>query len=557
VRPYFSSDLRGSPQSISPASHAIQRRERRHPVTPYVSILRMLLPFLAAYGCIASAADDYDVQLVARTGQGFTSFDQRVSINDSGWVAFVGQDSSDRFSKLFVNSLDVGAWGSGLNSVVSIFSGDRLFEGAAINNESPPRIASSDRVSGATPSFFLRRWTASPGGSPNGEVLASSPTHVSSTTGFLDIDDSGSVTFLGLSPGALQLTVFEVASPGVLTPIQVGTTGGPVLRPQSATNTGDVILRDMTGNAIVVFKGSPPQSSPIASVSAACSAGSICFKELGSQPGISADGRVVAFYGVEELQNGNGAIVQQPNIFVSVDPGDGNRVIQRVVAGTLVDTFADLTLAKDQRIGVLNRGGESNLDTVLGDPNAELVTVVFVAALKDPTPGSPLTLPGIYSVDLLYRDLGGTRTLEVDAFRARDIKRRKETFEGRPTVQVKGAWTKETRSFPGGGIFVPVAQPHARLAAHLLEPEGPDSLASWGFFDAVFEQKEYMEDYVLEAVAAEMLKDPKVKAEWEGKLKDPAFAKSPHERLDFFYMKHPSWDSQLGLVPVFRLQASP
>ena len=167
----------------------------------------------------------------------------------------------------------------------------------------------------------------------------------------------------------------------------------------------------MTGNAIVVFKGSPPHSSPIASVSAACSAGSICFKELGSQPGISADGRVVAFYGVEELQNGNGAIVQQPNIFFSVDPGDGNRVIQRVVAGTLVDTFADLTLAKDQRIGVLNRGGESNLDTVLGDPNAELVTVVFVAALKDPTPGSPLTLPGIYSVDLLYRDLGGTRML--------------------------------------------------------------------------------------------------------------------------------------------------
>ena len=58
-----------------------------------------------------------------------------------------------------------------------------------------------------------------------------------------------------------------------------------------------------------------------------------------------------------------------------------------------------------------------------------------------------------------------------------------------------------------------------------------------------------MEDYVLEAVAEKMLKDPAVKAEWEQKMKDPAFAKSPHERLDFFYMKHPSWDAQLGLVP--------
>jgi len=40
-------------------------------------------------------------------------------------------------------------------------------------------------------------------------------------------------------------------------------------------------------------------------------------------------------------------------------------------------------------------------------------------------------------------------------------------------------------------------------------------------------------------------------------MKDPAFAKSPHERLDFFYKKHPSWDAQLGLVPVFRLQEAP
>ena len=45
-----------------------------------------------------------------------------------------------------------------------------------------------------------------------------------------------------------------------------------------------------------------------------------------------------------------------------------------------------------------------------------------------------------------------------------------------------------------------------RLAAHLLEPEAPDSLTTWGFFDAVFEEKEYMED-LLEAVAEKMLKD--------------------------------------------------
>lgn len=158
---------------------------------------------------------------------------------------------------------------------------------------------------------------------------------------------------------------------------------------------------------------------------------------------------------------------------------------------------------------------------------------------------------------IAYRDLDGTRTLAVDAFCADTVQRRAETFEGRPTVTVRGHWTPETRAFAAGGLFVPVAQPRARLAAHLLEPEGPDSLTSWGYFDVVFEQKEYMEDYVLEDVAEKLLRDPTVRAEWERRLADPAFARSPHERLDFFYRRHPSWDSQLGVVPVYRLQAAP
>jgi hypothetical protein len=158
---------------------------------------------------------------------------------------------------------------------------------------------------------------------------------------------------------------------------------------------------------------------------------------------------------------------------------------------------------------------------------------------------------------LVYRDLDGTRSLAVDTFRATSLKRNDETFEGRPTMQVRGGWTHETRSFTAGGIFVPVAQPHARLAAQLLEPEGPDSLTSWGYFATVFEEKEYMEDYVLEAAAEKMLQDPAIKAEWTKKLTDPAFAKNPRERLGFFYKKHPAWDAQLGLVPVYRLQEAP
>ena len=79
---------------------------------------------------------------------------------------------------------------------------------------------------------------------------------------------------------------------------------------------------------------------------------------------------------------------------------------------------------------------------------------------------------------------------------------------------------------------------------------------SWGFFNASFERKEYMEAYVAEAVAEEMLKrDPAVKKEFERRLaEDPAFAQSPSERLDFFYRRHSAWDDRFNLYPVYRTE---
>ena len=119
---------------------------------------------------------------------------------------------------------------------------------------------------------------------------------------------------------------------------------------------------------------------------------------------------------------------------------------------------------------------------------------------------------------------------------------------------MKGAWQARAASLPAGSIFVPIAQPRALLVLHLLEPEAPDSLASWGFFNAMFEQKEYMETYVLEAEARRMLAaDPKLKAEFERRLReDAAFAASPEERLRFFYQRHPAWDDRIRWVPIYR-----
>jgi hypothetical protein len=149
-------------------------------------------------------------------------------------------------------------------------------------------------------------------------------------------------------------------------------------------------------------------------------------------------------------------------------------------------------------------------------------------------------------------------TTDVEVFRATELKWGTQSNEGRQTLSVKGAWEKQSREFPAGSLYVPSAQPGVELVAHLFEPSGSDSLLAWGFFNPHFEQKEYIEDYVLEPFARELLaKDAAVKAEWDAKLKDPAFAKDPRARLRFFYERHPARDTRLRVYPVVRTAAAP
>ena len=113
----------------------------------------------------------------------------------------------------------------------------------------------------------------------------------------------------------------------------------------------------------------------------------------------------------------------------------------------------------------------------------------------------------------------------------------------------------ETMTFPAGSVVVPVAQPSGKVVLNLLEPEAPDSLARWGFFNAIFEEKEYAEHYILESLAREMMaSDPTLRKEFEERLaSDPDFAASPAERLRFFYKKSPYWDPQMNLYPLGRI----
>ena len=143
-------------------------------------------------------------------------------------------------------------------------------------------------------------------------------------------------------------------------------------------------------------------------------------------------------------------------------------------------------------------------------------------------------------------------TLEVRSWRLRDPHWQERPAEGRHPVTCRAEPFTETRTFPAGTVVVDLAQRSARVAAHLLEPAGPDALLRWGFFDAAFERVEYAEPYVIEAMIPALLAaHPDWAAELAArKAAAPAFAADPDAIRQWFYERTPYWDDRAGAYPV-------
>lgn len=165
------------------------------------------------------------------------------------------------------------------------------------------------------------------------------------------------------------------------------------------------------------------------------------------------------------------------------------------------------------------------------------------------------------------RRLATAWTGEVETYRC-DATWQERPYEGRHPLAGNAEFSStgsglscksvvEKVSFPASSAVVSMDQRTAKVIMHWLEPMAPDSALNWGLFDAIFEQKEYGEGYVMEKVAREMLaKEPTLKKEFEDKLAtDPKFAADPFARLNFFYQRSPYWDARLGLYPVGRVNS--
>jgi len=151
-----------------------------------------------------------------------------------------------------------------------------------------------------------------------------------------------------------------------------------------------------------------------------------------------------------------------------------------------------------------------------------------------------------------YARLPAPAELEIRTWRFRDAKWQERPYEGRHPVKFAAEPLTETVLFPAGTVIVDMNQPAARVAAHLLEPQGPDSLVGWGFFDSIFERVEYVESYVIEDMIQEMItENPALLAELETKkAEDPEFAANPWAIRNWFYKKTPYYDQRVAIYPI-------
>ncbi|MDT8308514.1 MAG: M14 family metallopeptidase [Bacteroidales bacterium] len=130
-------------------------------------------------------------------------------------------------------------------------------------------------------------------------------------------------------------------------------------------------------------------------------------------------------------------------------------------------------------------------------------------------------------------------------------------YEGRIMINKFSVTTiYENRMFPAGSVIVPVSQQAARVIIHALEPESPDALIRWGFFNAIFEQKEYAEMYVMAEIAPLLLEDdPALMKAFMGFNEEVKNEKNRSWLIsNWFYERSPWYDEQKERYPIGRIE---
>ncbi len=187
-------------------------------------------------------------------------------------------------------------------------------------------------------------------------------------------------------------------------------------------------------------------------------------------------------------------------------------------------------------------------------PEVTFETILPEAYIVPPEYTEVIYRLNLHGVNFYY--LEEPEEIEIEAYHFKNPDWRKRPYEGRHVMtNIEYDKFTEKRFYPEGSVVVDMNQRTARVIAHILEPKASDSYVYWGFFDAIFEQKEYSETYVMEGVARKMLEDdPELKKEFEKrKAEDENFTKQQWPLLNWFYSKTPYWDWKKDNYPVGRI----
>jgi hypothetical protein len=145
---------------------------------------------------------------------------------------------------------------------------------------------------------------------------------------------------------------------------------------------------------------------------------------------------------------------------------------------------------------------------------------------------------------------------EFETYRFSGTKFAASSSEGRVTVSFEATPVKEKVAIPAGSYWVPLKQRRARLILAMLEPQAPDSLARWGFCNAIFERGDFgVGAYLSEPMARRMMADsPELRKKFEQQLAaDPQFAANPQARLQWWYQQSKYDAGDTGRYPVVRV----
>ena len=277
----------------------------------------------------------YTYDVIAQSGQaGLSGVLPGASINDYGKVAFVGQ-YQDAQGNPAGEGIFVGN-GSTLNDITfSSYANPNRIYGPEVQINNSDEVVAVDRYTSGGTQWRLRTWNADGQTNSFGNTWytyanASSPTQAGydfdSLASFVSLTDNGNVAYAAFDYQANQWEL-RLQNDALPDPLDVPALTLPApqsLHPMAADGAGnlaDVVVRDgNTATSPIVLYGNVPGGA-FFSVPIANAGSPYRFSALGASPGISDDGQIVVFYGVD---------ADGPGIFASVNTTSQGRQIVRV-----------------------------------------------------------------------------------------------------------------------------------------------------------------------------------------------------------------------------------